>query len=231
MSAAPYSIVIPFYNEEACVEAVLAEVREHNPEAEIVAVDDGSADSTWAKICAREDVAGLRLSRNSGQGAAMLAGLRAASAPVCVTMDGDGQNDPADIPHLLAAREDGAVVLGYRRVRKDTWSKRAASKIANRIRRAFIRDGVRDTGCSLKVFPKEAVELLLPFNGVHRFMPALFIHGGYRMIEVPVNHRGRIGGTSKYTNWERALRGLYDLIGVGWLLKRRVHLPDSERSH
>jgi dolichol-phosphate mannosyltransferase len=224
------SVVLPFFNEADCVGSVLDELLATVPEAEIVAVDDGSTDGTWAEIRERPRVHGVRLTENRGQSAAMLAGLKATQRAVCVTMDGDGQNDPGDIPALLAKLEPGAVVVGYRQARKDTWSRRLASKIANRIRRAFIHDGVRDTGCSLKAFPREAVELLVFFNGQHRFMPAFFIQGGYRIVEVAVNHRGRLAGTSKYTNWERALRGVHDLVGVSWLLRRKVTLPAIEES-
>jgi dolichol-phosphate mannosyltransferase len=144
-----------------------------------------------------------------------------------VLLDGDGQNDPADIEKLVAAvkADDCDVACGRRAKRKDTWSKRAASRIANRVRRTFIHDGINDTGCSLKAFRKEAIELLVPFNGMHRFLPAIFTHVGLRLAEIDVNHRERKAGDSKYTNFDRAIRGLYDLVGVCWLLKRKVIFP------
>ena len=226
-SAPSVSIVVPFFNEGEIVERVLREIRAHNPEAEIIAVDDGSADQTWAEIRAIGGIRGLRLTENRGQSAAMYAGLSAARGELCVTIDGDGQNDPADIPALVAraSEPDIDVVCGFRTTRRDTWSRRLASRAANAIRRAFLHDGVRDTGCSLKVFPRSAVVHLVPFNGLHRYLPAIFLKARLRLAEMPVNHRERTAGTSKYTNWDRALRGLFDLVGVAWLLRRKIHYP------
>jgi dolichol-phosphate mannosyltransferase len=223
------SVVIPFYNEEESVRFVLEEVLACQPDAEIVAVDDGSADRTWETICTLP-VHGLRLTENRGQSAAMYAGMRAAAGDVIVLMDGDGQNDPADIETLIQPLLAGIadVVCGQRVHRRDTRSRRVASKAANAIRRAILNDGISDTGCSLKAFRKEAVELLVPFNGLHRYIPAIFKQANLRIIERPVNHRERAQGTSKYTNWERALRGIYDLFGVRWLLKRKVVYPKTE---
>ena len=233
MNTYPVSIVVPFYNEGENITPVLRELRACQPDAEIIAVDDGSTDNTWALICAEPSVKGIRLTENRGQSGALFIGLKAASAPLCVMMDGDGQNDPADIAKLLEVLRSGAadVVCGRRAKRRDTWSRRAASRFANRIRRAFLDDGVRDTGCSLKAFHREAVDLLVPFNGLHRYLPAIFKNGGLSLQEVPVNHRARTRGISKYTNWDRALRGIYDLIGVSWLLRRKVIPPKLEIHH
>jgi dolichol-phosphate mannosyltransferase len=139
-------------------------------------------------------------------------------------MDGDGQNDPADIERLLEefTSNAGDVICGFRATRRDTFSRRLASRIANFVRRLFLDDGIRDTGCSLKVFPRSAVELLVPFSGLHRFLPVIFKHAGLTLKEVPVNHRPRTRGRTKYSNWERTWRGIYDLIGVSWLLKRMI---------
>lgn len=231
MSNVKPSIIIPFYNEEACVRAVLEEVKACQPDAEIIAVDDGSRDGTWPAICSLSGVRGLRLTQNRGQSAAMYAGMRAATGDVIVLMDGDGQNDPADIEKLLDRLEQGGldVVCGQRVKRRDTLSRRIASKSANAIRRSILNDGISDTGCSLKVFRREHVELLVPFNGLHRYLPAIFKHAGLRIAELPVNHRARTLGTSKYTNWNRALRGIYDLFGVRWLLNRKVIYPKMEQ--
>jgi len=225
------TVVVPFYNEEACVVQVLEEIHRAQPTAEIIAVDDGSKDNTWQLIASLPYVKGLRLTSNRGQSAAMFAGMMQVTTDAVVLLDGDGQNDPADIDLLISKLVGADVVVGYRAKRKDTWSRRVASKVANRIRRMFLEDGVRDTGCSLKVFPKEYVELLVPFNGLHRYLPAIFKKAGLKLDEVPVNHRPRVEGVSKYTNWERALRGVYDLIGVSWLLKRKVHFPAIETSN
>jgi len=224
------SVVVPFFNEAANVSAVLREVRQALPQAEIVAVDDGSQDGTWSRICEEDAVIGLRLTANRGQSAAIYAGLQLATGCFRATMDGDGQNDPADFPALLEAADQPGVdvAVGYRAQRKDVWSKRVASRFANRIRRAFLHDGVRDTGCSLKVFRAELVDDLVAFNGLHRYLPAFWKAHGRHVVEVPVNHRPRQAGTSKYSNWERALRGLYDLVGVAWLLNRKVQFPPRE---
>jgi dolichol-phosphate mannosyltransferase len=226
------SIVVPFFNEAENVDAVLAELRAALPAAEIIAVDDGSTDGTWAKICARSDVRGLRFVENRGQSAAMFSGLRACTAPVCGVLDGDGQNDPTCFPEMIAvvARGEADVVCGFRAERNDVWNRRAASKFANAIRRLFLHDGVRDTGCSQKVFRREAVELLVPFRGMHRYLPAIFRRAGLRIAEMPVRHRQRAGGVSKYNNWSRAVAGVYDLVGVAWLLNRKIPPPRIETS-
>ncbi len=227
------SVVIPFYNEEIVAGQVLKEVRQTLPGAEIIAVDDGSSDQTWTIIKTCPDILGIRLLQNRGQSAAMYKGVMTASRPFCAFMDGDGQNDPSDIPRMLSLlhEQKADVICGIRTKRKDTWSRRAASKIANSIRRAFLQDGVQDTGCSLKIFRTETRSALVPFNGMHRYLPALFLSAGFTIIETPVHHRPRAGGVSKYTNWERAIRGLYDLIGVAWLLKRRILFPQTESHH
>lgn len=222
------SIVVPFYNEVDNVEAVLREIREHQPEAELIAVDDGSTDGTRERLERFEGIRAVVFPKNLGQSAAIYHGLHLASGDVCVLLDGDGQNDPADIGALVErwAQGDADVVCGYRANRRDTWSRRVASRWANRIRRLILDDGVRDTGCSLKAFPRAAVDLLVPFNGLHRYFPAIFKHAGLRLAEVAVNHRPRVAGVSKYTNWERALRGIHDLFGVSWLLKRKTLFPE-----
>lgn len=226
------SIIIPFYNEAANVSEVIQEVRQAQPDAEIVAIDDGSDDATWAQICQHNEVRGFRLCENRGQSAAMVYGLQQARGQYCATMDGDGQNDPRDISRLLEAITNGQgdIAVGRRTNRRDTRSRIYASRVANFVRSRFLSDGVSDTGCSLKVFPRDAVTHLVAFNGQHRFLPAVFLNAGYRLCEVDVNHRPRAAGTSKYTNWERALRGIYDLFGVAWLLNRKIHYPKIETS-
>ena len=221
------SIVVPFYNEEECVEFVLKEILSCQPGAEVVAVDDGSSDETWEIMSRIEGVTPLRLSENQGQSGALFAGLNFAAGDILVMLDGDGQNDPADIEKLLELIRSGDcdVAVGRRAKRKDTLSRTLASRIANTVRRWFIHDGISDTGCSLKAMHRDHVDLLVPFNGLHRFLPAIFTHAGLIIDEVDVNHRERKAGASKYTNFDRALRGVYDLVGVCWLLKRKVILP------
>jgi dolichol-phosphate mannosyltransferase len=218
------SIVVPFYNEAPNVAQVLAELRSVLPAAEIIAVDDGSRDETWAKIQAVPGVRGMKLERNLGQSAAIYYGLQAATGELCGLMDGDGQNDPVGFLRLLQewVRGDADVICGYRERRADTWNRRVASRFANRVRRWFLDDVVRDTGCSQKLFPREAVQLLVPFRGLHRYLPAIFKHAGLRIAEVPVPHRERRAGHSKYGNWSRALVGVGDLVGVRWLLTRKL---------
>ncbi len=227
MSRPELSIVIPFFNEEENVERVLAEARAAQPTAEVIAVDDGSTDGTWAAIQRQPGVTGLRLAKNCGQSAAIYYGLQHAHGQFCGTMDGDGQNDPADFAKLRLALEGHpmTVAVGRREKRQDRWHRLAASRVANTIRQALLRDGISDTGCSLKLFPRSAVAVLVPFNGLHRFLPPIFRHAGYHLVEVPVNHRPRVAGVSKYSNWSRAWRGLYDLVGVGWLLNRLIQHP------
>lgn len=231
-SFATVSIVVPFYNEEECAEAVLREILACQPEAEIVAVDDGSVDNTWGILCSIPGITPLRLTENRGQSGALYAGLRFAGGDILVMLDGDGQNDPADIDKLvqILRSEECDVAVGRRAHRRDKWSRRVASRIANRIRRIFLHDGVRDTGCSLKAIHRDHVDLLVPFNGLHRFLPAIFTHAGLKIAEVDANHRERHAGVSKYTNLDRAIRGIYDLIGVCWLLRRKVILPPLESS-
>lgn len=225
------SIVVPFYNEAANVCEVLREVIACQPDAEVIAVDDGSSDGTWDAIRTVPGVVALKAGANRGQSAAVYAGLKAASGTFIGTMDGDGQNDPADFASMLEILRKGEydVVYGRRAKRMDVWSKRIASKVANKVRRMILVDGVHDAGCGIKMFRREAVEYLVPFNGMHRYMAAIFTKAGLRIDEVPVNHRPRAQGKSKYTNWDRALRGIYDLFGVAWLLRRKVHYPLVER--
>jgi dolichol-phosphate mannosyltransferase len=226
-----YSIIIPFYNEEETVQAVLEEVIATNNEAEILAINDGSSDRTWEIMqTLTPRVRALQLPVNQGQSAAMYAGLRMSTQPLVALMDGDGQNDPSEIPKLIAELEKSGkdFVCGYRAKRQDTASRRWASKFANQIRRAFLHDGVRDTGCSLKAMKRDCIDALVPFNGMHRYIPALLLQAGHEFSEIEVNHRHRLAGTSKYTNWDRALRGIHDLIGVRWLLKRKVPFRAEE---
>lgn len=225
------SIVVPMFNEEQSAAWVLGEIVALYPGAEVIAVDDGSSDGTWAAIGSIRGVCGLRLQRRSGQSAAIYAGLHEASRPVCVLVDGDGQNDPVDIRKLVASLRHADVACGYRTVRCDTLSKRLAARVANLIRRRLLGDGIRDTGCSLKAFPRHAVAELVPFDGLHRYLPALFKCSGLTLVEVAVGHRPRRFGASKYNNLSRAVRGIYDLVGVSWLLRRRIRFPTIEKQH
>jgi dolichol-phosphate mannosyltransferase len=225
-SAAPaVSVVVPLYNEEENVPILQAEVAAAltGLDYEIIFVDDGSIDQTAKQIAAGPSVRVLSFEKNAGQSAAMFAGLHAARGATCVLIDGDLQNDPADIPRLLAEIERGAdLVCGYRAQRKDTLVKRITSRVANFIRSRFTKDGVRDTGCTLKAMRHECISALVPFKGMHRFIPALVKGAGFRLVEIPVNHRPRKFGESKYGLGNRALRATRDMFGVRWLLSRRL---------
>ena len=224
-AAAPaVSVVVPLFNEEENVPILQAELTTalSGLNYEIIFVDDGSSDRTVERIAPGPGIRVLRFEKNAGQSAAMYAGLNNARGATAVLIDGDLQNDPADIPRLLAEIERGAdLVCGYRAQRKDTVVKRITSRVANFVRSRFTRDGVRDTGCTLKAMRQECISALLPFKGMHRFIPALVKGAGYRLVEIPVNHRPRKFGLSKYGLGNRALRATTDMFGVRWLLSRR----------
>ena len=221
------SLIIPFYNEEENVSAVIAEARSAVPGAEIIAVDDGSRDRTPALLDAEANLRVIHFPKNLGQGPALYAGLLAATRPYAAMMDGDGQNNPNDLPALLQLLESNQAdfACGIRTPRMDSWQKKIASKIANSIRRAVLMDGAHDTGCSLKIIKREDIRFLVPFKGMHRYLPALLGAAGLRLGELPVAHRPRRAGISKYTIAGRAWVGLQDLLGVGWLIRRRVSWP------
>jgi dolichol-phosphate mannosyltransferase len=220
------SVVVPLFNEEENVPILQAELTAGlgGLDYEIIFVDDGSVDATAKAIAPDPRVRVLQFECNAGQSAAMYAGLHAARGAIAVLIDGDLQNDPADIPTLVAEIERGAdLVCGYRAQRKDTAVKRITSRVANFVRSRFTKDGVRDTGCTLKAMKRECVSALVPFKGMHRFIPALVKGAGYRLVEVPVNHRPRKFGLSKYGLGNRALRATMDMFGVRWLLSRRLN--------
>ena len=224
------SVVIPIYNEEGNIINLIDELIPIVDKigGEIIIVDDNSNDASRDLVLKKKNNVNIEIlllehAKQYGQSAGLLTGIKAAKNDLIVTLDGDGQNDPADIASMVALIDKSDAVFGFRKTRKDTWDRRLASKIANAIRRAFVKDGIKDTGCSLKVFRREMVQYLPPFNGLHRFMGAFFVAEGFRIVETPVNHRPRVEGISKYNNLDRALRGIYDLIGVSWYLKRKVN--------
>ncbi len=231
------TVVVPLHNEAENIEALLweiAQVLRPLLAYEVICVDDGSEDETVALLKRlRQNHGELRVLRHRarmGQSAALHSGVAAARAQWIATLDGDGQNDPADIPALLAKREavqndDSCLITGVRAKRRDSFAKRLASRFANGLRRLILRDGARDTGCSLKVFTKQTYLALPFFDHMHRFLPALVTARGGRLVEVPVNHRPRQAGRSHYGNLERGLVGVIDLIGVVWL-QRRAKNPE-----
>lgn len=227
------SIVIPMHNE---AENVVPLVREIDaacaalPDKELILVDDGSSDAT-AQIIRdlQAEYPWLRLVQHptaGGQSAAVHSGVQAARGRVICTLDGDMQNPPSEIPKLVApllaadAPADLGLVAGQRVKRQDTWSKKIASRLANALRAWMLNDQTRDTGCGLKAFRRDAFLQLPFFNHMHRYLPALFARDGWQVAHVDVAHRERGGGTSKYNNLQRALVGIYDLIGVAWLIRR-----------
>lgn len=200
---------------------------------EIVVVDDGSSDSTPAELHrAREHCSNLRVLRHvtqSGQSIALVTGIRAAQGRWIATLDGDGQNDPRDIPKLLAAAEAHGpapiLIAGFRRERRDSVAKRWGSRFANGVRAKLLGDGTPDTGCGLKVFRREDFLSLPHFDHMHRFLPALFLRHGGKVVSAEVNHRPRTKGRSHYGSLDRLAVGIVDLAGVWWL-KRRWSRPD-----
>jgi glycosyltransferase involved in cell wall biosynthesis len=226
LSTPAVSVVVPLYNEEENASLLQAELATalSGLAHEVIFVDDGSTDQTVSRLTKAPEIRILQFEKNAGQSAAMYAGANAARGDVVVLIDGDLQNDPADIPRLLAEIERGAdLVCGYRAQRKDTLVKRLTSRIANFVRSRFTKDGVRDTGCTLKAMRRECVRTLIPFKGMHRFIPALVKGAGYRLVEIPVNHRARKFGQSKYGLGNRAVRATVDMFGVRWLLSRQLN--------
>jgi glycosyltransferase involved in cell wall biosynthesis len=227
------SVIVPVYNEEENVPILQAELRAalRAIDHEVIFVDDGSADHTVERIEGAPNLRVIRFERNAGQSAAMYAGLQAARGAILVLIDGDLQNDPADIPKLVDEISRGAdLVCGYRAQRRDTRVKRLTSRIANAVRSRYTKDGVRDTGCTLKAMRRECVTVLFPFKGMHRFIPALIKDAGYRLVEIPVNHRPRRFGQTKYGLGNRAVRATIDMFGVRWLLSRRLNYKIREQN-
>jgi dolichol-phosphate mannosyltransferase len=221
------SVVVPLYNEEDNVAPLCEEISAAlaGREFEIVLVDDKSTDSTVSRIPKAPNIRVLEFLKNTGQSGAMYAGIHAAHGDVIILMDGDRQNNPADIPRLLAELDRGFdLVCGYRAERKDTFSKRLTSKFANAIRSRFTKDGVRDTGCTLKAMRSQCKEAFIPFYGMHRFIPALIKGMGYRITEIPVNHRPRVAGVSKYGFGNRAIKATMDMFAVRWILSRQIQI-------
>lgn len=225
------SIVIPVHNEEGNIEPLVREIVSACRgliRFELIVVDDHSSDATGATLLRLKTTTELRVlqqNRQSGQSRSIYHGVQAARAAWIITLDGDGQNDPADIALLLAARNqaDATVKLfcGWRVERQDRQARRWASRWANTIRNRLLNDRTPDTGCGLKLFERTAFLQLPYFDHMHRYLPALIQRDGWQTQSVAVNHRQRNTGVSKYTNWQRALVGVRDLCGVAWLLARR----------
>lgn len=234
------SVVVPMHNEAGNAGPLIDEIAAAlaGTRFEIVAVDDSSTDDTLAELQkAGERCANLRVLRHrtqSGQSMAVINGVKAAHGPWIATLDGDGQNDPQDIPRLLAAAEahhaGPILIAGFRQRRRDSFAKRWGSRFANAIRARLLGDGTPDTGCGLKVFRREDFLAIPHFDHMHRFLPALFLRLGGAVVSVPVNHRPRTRGRSHYGSLDRLAVGITDLAGVWWL-KRRWSRPEIVVTH
>ncbi|MCC4606141.1 glycosyltransferase family 2 protein [Xanthomonas campestris pv. badrii] len=240
MSQPQLSVVVPVFNERDNVAALVGEIvaaLRGLVAFEIVYVDDHSRDDTLAVLqglkATTPELRVLHHATQSGQSTAVRSGVKAARASWIATLDGDGQNDPADIPKLLIARSQAQpqvkLFAGWRVNRQDSGSKRWASKWANAIRSRMLQDNTPDTGCGIKLFEREAFLDLPYFDHMHRYLPALMQRAGWRTVSVPVNHRHRTAGVSKYNNLNRALVGVRDLRGVAWLITRSKRTVVVER--
>ncbi|HSH49379.1 MAG TPA: glycosyltransferase family 2 protein [Halomonas sp.] len=236
MQPVSLSVIIPAKDEAENLPGLLDEIAlslsgtAYASSYEIIVVDDGSSDNSWSLLCQRAAADSrlrlLRHSRSAGQSTSLWQAARHAQGNWLATLDGDGQNDPADIPRLLEAARDSdlALIAGHRVARQDSWLKRISSRTANRVRAALLKDATPDTGCGLKLIRREALLALPYFDHMHRFLPALVQAQGGRCLSVPVNHRPRRAGQSKYGLHDRLWVGLVDIAGVLWL-QRRSRLP------
>ncbi len=235
----PVTIVVPVYNEEQNLPRLLAEIKAVGDSLgriwEVLFIDDGSTDTSLEVIrglaAENQELRYLAFAQNRGQSAAFCAGFYEATHPIIITMDADLQNDPADIPAMLELYDKGYdLVIGWRAKRKDSFMKRVASRVGNKVRRWFTRDTVHDTGCSLKIMNADMLRRLPHFKNMHRFLPPLLAAQGARIAEIKVNHRQRLMGQSKYGTWDRLKAGVYDLLGVRWLLTRYISYEIKEKN-
>ncbi|MBV9392344.1 MAG: glycosyltransferase family 2 protein [Verrucomicrobia bacterium] len=234
-----YSIIVPVFNEEEVIGRLLAELRkvlDHwRPSYELWVVDDGSSDRTGRivkEFFTEWPEANLaQLSRNSGQAAALFHGMKLARGAKIILMDGDGQNDPGDIPRLVSFLDDCDMIVGIRVKRRDSLLRLLMSRLANSVRRRLLKDGVSDTGCGLKAFHRHVVAAFIPIQTLYSFMPALASSAGFSIREMPVHHRPRLGGKSKYGLRKFLWRPFLDLLGVWWFGCRRCPIEPVQRSN
>jgi dolichol-phosphate mannosyltransferase len=230
-----YSVVIPLKNEEGNVADLIKELSPimERLEAplktswELICIDDGSTDGTLPLLIQLAKqypfLKILSFEQNYGQSSAFDAGFKHAKGQWIITLDGDRQNDPADIPKLLAIADQNDLVCGHRVNRQDLWHKRITSRLANFVRSRFCNDQISDTGCSLKIYRNSCLKNIKMFKGMHRFLPALFKIEGFRVAEIPVNHRERTKGVTKYNFFNRSFNTVADMLAVRWMWKRRIH--------
>lgn len=227
-----YAVVIPFYNEEGAIPGLLAELRvvmdSLSAAYEVILLDDGSADGTARQLALAAATwpacRVIALAGNQGQSAALLRGFAAVRAPWIITLDGDGQNSPEDIPALITASVGCDMVVGIRAVRRDNWLRRAMSRLANSVRGRLLGDRLRDGGCALKLFRTEVTRSFWPIRSLYSFMPAFAVAAGYQLAEIPVSHRERHTGVSKYGLGTFAWRPLVDTLALWWILRCRPAL-------
>ncbi len=232
-----YSVVVPVKNEEDNLPVLIKEIEPVmellGEPWELICIDDGSTDQSLSLLKMlqkqKDYLKILSFTKNFGQSSAFDAGFKTARGSVIITLDGDGQNDPRDIPNLLDRLSDHDLVCGWRAFRRDTSSKRWISRFSNFIRSRLCKDGIHDTGCSLKVFRKEALNQIKIFHGMHRFLPALFKIEGFSVMEMKVNHRARRAGKSKYHIFNRNLGPVMDMFVVFWMRKKRLRYRIKER--
>lgn len=231
------SFVLPVYNEELNIENLYSEIKsvaqKLDSPYETVFVDDYSKDNSLAIIKKlsenNPDVRYISFEKNCGQSAALYAGFQHATGDIIITMDADLQNDPSDILNMIKLFGEYDMITGWRKNRKDTFSKKIASRIGNFIRNSVTKDNIHDTGCSLKIMRASMLKKIKIYRGLHRFLPVLMKLEGAKIIEVPVNHRKRLHGVSKYNNLSRAIEGLYDLFAVRWMIKRHLNIRIKEK--
>ncbi len=232
-----YSVVIPFKNEEENIDELIAELEpvmtSLKEEWELICIDDVSTDKTLEKLRQLRKVKSflnvISFEHNYGQSSAFDAGFKAAQGEYIITLDGDRQNDPGDIPKLISYCQNYDLVCGQRIKRQDSPIKKITSYFANQVRSRLCKDGVQDTGCSLKLYRSHCLRQIKMFHGMHRFLPALFLIEGFRIKEVPVRHRQRIKGTTKYNFLNRSFNTVADMFAVRWMRKRRLHYKVKEK--
>lgn len=232
-----YSVVIPMKNEEENVRELIEELepvmQSLGEPWELLIIDDGSTDETKSILLelkkTRPHIKIIAFEGNYGQSSGFDAGFKIAQGQWIITLDGDRQNDPKDITKMIPLTQDADLVCGQRIQRRDPWHKRITSSIANAIRSRLCHDGIHDTGCSLKIYRTSSLREIKLFEGMHRFLPALFQIEGFKVVEVPVNHRERVRGVSKYNIFNRSLNTVVDMFAVMWMRKRHLRYRDKKK--
>lgn len=225
-----YSVIIPLKNEEGNILELIDEIEPImyalDSTWELICIDDGSTDGTSHQLMEllknKPYLRVITFDRNYGQSSAFDAGFKHAKGKWLISLDGDRQNDPSDIPNLIAAAASSDLVCGYRRNRRDPWHKKIISRLANFIRSRLCQDQVNDTGCSLKIYRASCLQHIKMYQGMHRFLPALFKIEGFRVHEIPVNHRERVKGKTKYNFFNRSFNTIADMLAVRWMRKRQL---------